>query len=63
MGMTVLPCHFADPYLERRSEPMPSYDIWVLVHPDLRRSLRLRVFRDEMVAALKRLQPTLAGRP
>jgi DNA-binding transcriptional LysR family regulator len=42
---------------------MPSYDIWVLVHPDLRRSPRLRVFRDEMVATLKRLQPTLAGRP
>lgn len=61
MGLTMLPCHFADAHLERRSEPEPSYDLWVLVHPDLRRSPRLRVFRDAMVAALKRLQPVLAG--
>ena len=43
------------------SEPEPSFDLWVLVHPDLRRSPRLRVFRDEMVEALRRLQPRLAG--
>ena len=61
MGLTLLPCHFADPYLKRRTEPKPAFDLWVLVHPDLKRSPRLRVFRDAMVEALKRLQPRFAG--
>ena len=34
----------------------------VLVHPDMRRSPRLRVFRDEMVAAFERLRSRLEGR-
>lgn len=63
MGLTLLPCYFADPFLTRRTKPEPSFDLWVLVHPDLKRSPRLRVFRDEMVEALKRLQPRLAGEP
>lgn len=62
MGLTQLPCFFAEPLLQRRTEPKPHSDIWVLVHPDLRRSPRLRVFRDEIVAALKTLEPRLAGR-
>jgi DNA-binding transcriptional LysR family regulator len=62
MGLTMLPCYLADPYLERRSEPRRSYDLWVLVHEDLRRSPRLRVFRDEIVDALRRLQPRLEGK-
>ena len=61
MGLTRLPCHLADGHLKRRTEPKPAFDIWVLVHPDLRRSPRLRVFRDEIVAAIKRLQPVLQG--
>ena len=60
MGLAMLPCHYADRYLPRLTEPKPVFDLWVLVHPDMRRSPRLRVFRDEMVAALKRLQPRLA---
>jgi len=62
MGLAGLPCFLADQVLERRTEPRPSRDLWVLVHPDLRRSPRLRIFRDEMVAALQRLQPRLEGR-
>jgi DNA-binding transcriptional LysR family regulator len=61
MGLTLLSCFIADGYLERVTEPEPHFDIWVLVHPDLRRNPRLRVFRDEMVAALKRLEPRLQG--
>jgi len=63
MGLTMLPCFLAEPLLPRRSEPVPSVDIWVLVHPDLRRSPRLRVFRDAMVAAIRRQRPRLEGRP
>ena len=62
MGLSLLPCHLADATLERRSEPQPAFDLWVLVHPDLRRSPRLRLFRDEVVAALQRLRPRLEGR-
>lgn len=63
LGLTMLPCFFAEPMLERRTEPHPRFDLWVLVHPDLKRNPRLRLFRDEVVAALKRLQPRLAGAP
>ncbi|MCO4762376.1 MAG: LysR family transcriptional regulator [Myxococcales bacterium] len=62
LGLTRLPCFFAEPLLKRRTEPEPAFDIWVLVHPDLRRSPRLRLFRDEMVAAVRRLKPRLEGR-
>ena len=61
MGLTMLPCFFAEGWGTRRSEPMPRFDIWVLVHPDLRRNPRLRLFRDEIVAAIRRMQPRMAG--
>ncbi len=62
MGRVLLPCFYAEPTLERQSEPMPGFDIWVLVHPDLRRTPRLRVFRDAVVEALRRKRPRLEGR-
>jgi hypothetical protein len=40
----------------------PGYDIWVLVHPDLRRNPRLKMFRDALVAALQRHRARLEGR-
>ncbi len=61
LGLALLPCFLAEPDLERWTDPTPSTDLWVLVHPDLRRTPRLRLFRDEMVAALERLHPRLAG--
>jgi len=62
LGLAILPCFMAGPELERRTEPKPRTDIWVLVHPDLRLAPRLRLFRDAMVAALARLKPRLEGR-
>lgn len=63
-GLAELPCFLADPFLERHTEPRPVYDLWVLVHPDLRRAARLRLFRDAMVGALashrRRLEGTVA---
>ncbi len=61
MGLARLPCFMADPWMKQRTKPEPAADIWVLVHPDLRRNPRLRLFRDEIVAALKRRQPQLEG--
>jgi len=63
LGMARLPCFMADGFVERRTEPEPGLDIWVLVHPDLRRSPRLRLFRDMAVKALQRQRARLEGRP
>ena len=60
-GLTMLPCILCDGVVPRRSEPEPYVDMWVLVHPDLKRSPRLRVFRDAMVQALRSKQDALAG--
>ncbi len=62
MGLSLLPCFLADATLRRRSEPRPHFDLWVLVHPDLRRSPRLRTFRDAMVDAIVTHRPRLEGR-
>ena len=60
----MLPCFIADrrPGLVRvsRRPPTPGRDIWVLTHPDLRRTARVRavmefaerVLRDERAAFL-----------
>jgi len=61
MGLARLPCFYAEPLLTRRTAPEPGGEVWVLVHPDLRRNPRLRVFRDAVVEALRRHQPRLAG--
>ncbi len=58
LGLSQLPCFFAEPTLVRVTEPEPAFDIWVLVHDDLRKSPRLKAFRDAMVDAL---QARLAG--
>jgi DNA-binding transcriptional LysR family regulator len=63
MGLALLPCVYAESELPRLTEPQPDHDVWVLVHPDLRHSPRLRLFRDAMVAAMKRVEPSLQGRP
>jgi len=63
LGRSWLPCFFAEPMLTRCSEPIPGWDIWVLVHPDLRRNPRLKVFRDVVVEALRAQTARLEGRP
>jgi DNA-binding transcriptional LysR family regulator len=62
LGMARLPCFFADGHLERRTDPEPGLDVWVLVHPDLRRNPRLRLFRDMVVESLARQRARLEGR-
>ncbi|MEM6995018.1 MAG: LysR family transcriptional regulator [Myxococcota bacterium] len=62
LGMARLPCFFADGHVERRTEPEPGLDVWVLVHPDLRRNPRLRLFRDMVVDSLTRQRARLEGR-
>lgn len=47
---------------ERRTPPEAALDLWVLVHPDLRRSARLEIFRDAIVEAIKSHHRRLEGR-
>lgn len=61
MGMAVLPCFVADPHLERQSPPEEGYEVWVLVHPDMRQNPRLKLFRDAMVEALQSHAEALRG--
>lgn len=61
LGRATLPCFYAEPMLTRCSEPRPGFDIWVLVHPDLRRDPRLRVFRDFVVEACRKHEARLRG--
>ena len=62
VGLTFLPCFIAEPLLKRRSDPEPAFDIWVVVHQDLRRTPRLRLFRDAMVEAILDKRDRLEGR-
>ena len=61
LGLTLLPCFFAEPMLARRSEPRHGFDLWLLIHPDLKRSPKIRVFRDCLIDAMKRHKKRLEG--
>lgn len=55
-GRAMLPCYLADadPRLARLDEPVDELasDLWLLVHPDLRRAARVRAVRDFIAAAI-----------
>lgn len=65
LGAGVLPCFVgdADGELERLTPPQTSGDfgVWVLTHPDLRRSARMRAFVSEMGALIAAQKPALLG--
>jgi len=56
IGVAYLPCFMgdADVRLERYCAPDRGHDLglWLVYHPDLRRSRRVRLFRDHMVARI-----------
>lgn len=66
MGIAVLPCFIGDctPDLVRVCEPTPepTFDIWLLSHPDLRDTARLRVFREFISEAFRRHGEAFSGR-
>lgn len=63
MGVALLPCYIVDgdPRLQRLSEPLPELatDLWLLVHDDLRRTARVRVFVDHVARELAKLRPAI----
>ena len=61
-GLSLLPCFFAEPLLNRLTEPEPSFDLWVLIHPDLRQSPRLKLFREFVLTTLEKNMGRLQGK-
>ncbi len=65
LGLTVLPCFFGDSVEGLRRipncEPYLSYDLWMLTHPDLRGTARMRTFRAFAAEAIDRKKTLLAG--
>lgn len=64
-GLTILPMPMADaqPDLVRVIEPLPELHspIFLLVHPDLRNTPRVRAFFDFVVAEIDAYRPLLLG--
>ncbi len=66
LGVGYLPCILGDvhPGLMRIAPPNPnlSDDLWLLTHPDLRKSGRVHAFLDHCAAAISRRRPLIEGR-
>jgi len=65
MGLAVLPCYLGDrePTLARIGDTLPELaaDLWLLTHPDLRETVRVRAFLDFLADRLRRAREMLAG--
>jgi DNA-binding transcriptional LysR family regulator len=66
LGLAALPCFLADamPGLQRLGEPLPQMEttLWLITHPDLRRTARIRTFLDFAAERLAGLRPQLEGK-
>jgi DNA-binding transcriptional LysR family regulator len=66
LGVAPLPCFLGDRDRELVRVKAPIADmattLWVLIHPDLRRTARIRAFVDFIIPELNRLRPLLEGR-
>ena len=65
IGIGPLPCFIADarPALKRLSPPDPDFatGLWLLTHPDLRHSARVRVFLDFVAAEVAKRRRAIEG--
>lgn len=65
IGVGYLPCFIADtrPALMRLMPPNPDLaaDLWLLTHPDLRHSARIRVLLDFLAAEITKLRKLIEG--
>lgn len=66
MGLVLLPCYIGDitPGLARMTDPLPELRaaIWLLTHPDLRRTARVRAFLDFLGQRLGAQRDAFEGR-
>jgi len=65
IGIGFLPCFIGDtrPGLTRLAPPEPTLgtDLWLLTHPDMRHTPRVRLFMDFLATEVARLKPLLEG--
>lgn len=65
IGIGFLPCFIGDtrPGLTRLAPPDPdlSADLWLLTHPDLRHTPRVRLFLDFLAVEVAKLRPLIEG--
>jgi len=66
IGFAVLPCFIGSitPGLARLSDPLPELDsgLWMLTHPDLRTTARVRAFMDHAGQEISRRRGQIEGR-
>ena len=66
LGVSYLPCFLgdADPLLERYCDPDRQHDLglWILLHPDLKRTARVLAFRDFMIQSIQEKRDLFEGR-
>lgn len=66
LGVSYLPCFLGDTddKLVRYSEPEPQHDLglWILLHPDLKRTARVLAFRDHMIQSIQQERDLFEGR-
>lgn len=66
LGLAALPCFLADaaPELIRILPPEPALagELWLVTHPDLRRTARVRAFMDTLARGIRRDRARLEGR-
>lgn len=66
LGLALLPCFMGDssPALRRVTVPEPSVgsELWLLTHPDLRNTARIKVVFDLLSTELGKLAQTISGR-
>jgi DNA-binding transcriptional LysR family regulator len=65
LGISYLPCFMgdADPLLERYCEPDPAHNLglWILLHPDLKRTARVLAFRNHMDTSISQSKDLFEG--
>ncbi len=65
IGIGFLPCFIGDarPGLKRLAPPDPKLaaDLWILTHPDMRHTPRVRLFLDFIATEIGRLKPQIEG--
>jgi DNA-binding transcriptional LysR family regulator len=65
LGVGHLPCFIGDawPQLVRLAPPEPEYasDLWLLTHPDLRHTPRVRALLDSLAESIAQKRPLIEG--
>ncbi|MDQ7015306.1 MAG: LysR family transcriptional regulator [Gammaproteobacteria bacterium] len=66
LGVSILPCFMGDvePSLARYCNPDPDFNLglWILLHPDLKRTARVLAFREFMIEAIKEQRSLFEGK-